>query len=1016
MAASGRTQLTAAKANLTRGIVARLNGVFECELAMHNRTFVGNPRVIERIRLAFPGDSPAPPASAPGPVQNQAAAKLTRDRVRRELAATLAEELMIDSAEIRDSSGFLELGLDSILAVTWIRRLSAQFGIELPATAVYAYPSVGALVDRVVELTRLSASEPLPAPEPVQTPAPVRIAAPADRRGRGPVAIVGASCRFPQSPDLDTFWENIRSGRDCIEEVPADRWDTARHFDPDPLAPGKSYSKWMGNIGDITLFDPLFFNITPREAELMDPQQRLFLEHAWHAIEDAALDPSRLAGTQCGVFVASGPSGYADLIADRNAYSLIGRSGSILGARIAYHLDLRGPCLSIDTACSSSLVAIAEACNSLLLGDSDTAIAGGVCVLIGPSMHVDTSKVSMLSKNGRCYSFDHRANGFVPGEGIGVLLLKRLEDAERDGDAIRAVIRAWGVNQDGRTNGITAPNPQAQSRLIRDVYERSGIDAASIGLIEAHGTGTPLGDPIEIEGLAGAFRGSAGASARCAVGSVKSNVGHTLAAAGVAGAIKAMLALGRREIPPTINFEAPNENLALAGTPFYISNELRAWPDPARGPRRAAVSSFGFSGTNAHLVLEEYPPAADIPRGRIAGPPSLVCALSAVTEDQLAELSGSLANYVSARPELDLEAFAWTLQVGRMAFPCRAAFVFKGRDQLLRGLSERASKPRTASPDLPEPAELWAQGANVDWAALNDSRKPRRIRLPGYPFARGRYWVSPPVPEVRPQPNPPRLHPLIDRNVSTFGSLRFTRRFSGDEPYLTYSQLGADRLLLGLFYPEMARAAAECAGERRVRGVKNLVWGRPAAINGKPRDLTVILSSEEDGFLYRIHADGEDGTPCHLGELILDGDEEFRPEGLDIDRARHLLGSRGVYRDGAELLARLDAPPALHACGCDRNDMYIDPLRLDAIWKLLPRPGRDDVPFPWSLRSAIHNGPLPDELFVHIRAPQLEQGACGEIDVALYDANGVVRLALDGLVTASLGELAEISLDEDFSP
>ncbi len=570
LARQPRERLIAIKAQATLPIVDRLDAVFARELAMHEKTFIGNSRVQERIEQMFP---PVPSAAAFAPAP---AAPTGRAPVRKAVVDSLAEDLMIAVTDIRDGAGFLELGLDSILAVTWIRRLNALLKVELSATAVYAHPTVGALIDHVVGLLPTPAVEtPPPAPIMVQ-PSPVRpqpVVRPARtaRSAADAVAIIGASGRFPKAPDLEAFWDNIRSGRDCISEVPGDRWDVAKYFHPDPLHPGTSYCRWMGAIDDVDRFDVQFFNITPREAELMDPQQRLFLQHAWQAFEDAALDPTALAGSRCGVFVGAGDSGYGDLIDEHNAYSLLGSSGSILGARIAHLLDLRGPCISLDTACSSSLVAIAEACNSLLVGDSDLALAGGVCVLIGPGMFIDTSKVNMLSKDGRCFTFDQRANGFVPGEGVGVLLLKRLEDAERDRDPIHAVIRGWGVNQDGRTNGITAPNPQAQTRLMNEVYGRFGIEPASIGLIEAHGTGTPLGDPIEIEGLTDAFAGLGDRPGTCALGSVKSNVGHLLAAAGVAGAIKAMLAVERGELPPSINFERMNEHISLNNTPFAVN-------------------------------------------------------------------------------------------------------------------------------------------------------------------------------------------------------------------------------------------------------------------------------------------------------------------------------------------------------------------------------------------------------------------------------------------------------------
>ncbi|HBC95018.1 MAG TPA: polyketide synthase, partial [Pelotomaculum sp.] len=305
------------------------------------------------------------------------------------------------------------------------------------------------------------------------------------------------SGRYPDAADLERYLDNLVCAKNSIQEIPYSRWDVNQYFDPRPFQKGKVYCKWLGLLEDIKYFDPLFFNISPTEAELMDPQQRLFLENCWRCIEDAGLNPSSLSGSRFGVFAGCGASNYGQSMSGQklNAQGLMGGSTSILAARISYLLNLKGPSLAIDTACSSSLVAIAEACNSLILQTSDFALAGGVFVSAGPAMHVMTSKAGMLSKDGRCYTFDTRANGFVPGEGVGVILLKRLSDAVRNQDPIYGVIRGWGINQDGKTNGITAPSVNSQILLEKEVYERFNINPETISLVEAHGTGTKLGDP-----------------------------------------------------------------------------------------------------------------------------------------------------------------------------------------------------------------------------------------------------------------------------------------------------------------------------------------------------------------------------------------------------------------------------------------------------------------------------------------------------------------------------------------
>ncbi|WP_261595463.1 SDR family NAD(P)-dependent oxidoreductase, partial [Pseudoalteromonas holothuriae] len=425
---------------------------------------------------------------------------------------------------------------------------------------------------------------------------------------RKDIAIIGMAGQFPGASDIETYWQNIASGRDCVVEVPSWRWSIDALYQDTPCE-GKSISKWMGLLDDADKFDCYFFGISPKEAELMDPQQRLFLEACWACIENAGINVGNISGSRTSVYVGCGTGDYRGQIGDdrHSAQGLVGASTSILSARISYYLNLQGPSVAIDTACSSSLVAIAEACNGLLLNNFDLAIAGGVNVLSGPSMHLMTSSAGMLSPHGRCFSFDSRANGFAPGEGVGALLLKRLSDAQQDNDTIHAVLKGWGTNQDGRSNGIMAPSSVSQVRLQKSVYDQFGIDPQTIGLVEAHGTGTQLGDPIEVAALKESFAEYTNEQHYCALGSVKSNIGHLLTAAGISAVVKVVMALKHKQLPPTINFHTLNENIDLSNSPFFISNTLQPWQIEKGKRRLACVSSFGFSGTNAHLVLQEYP-------------------------------------------------------------------------------------------------------------------------------------------------------------------------------------------------------------------------------------------------------------------------------------------------------------------------------------------------------------------------------------------------------------------------
>ncbi|MCU1245529.1 MAG: hypothetical protein JWN02_1439, partial [Acidobacteria bacterium] len=638
IARGSRRDLIGLKRQLTARVHAPLEEAYRLELAMHEKTFVGQPETLLRIRENFHQELDTPPAegqhvqpeppsllSDEGLMQLGAGNRSSDGDLLRSVSATLrallAGELQMRENDVDENAQFVDLGLDSISGVTWVRKINERYRTAIEATKVYSYPTLIQLsryvreeAERCGSLSSERATPPRPVALPFiehasSTPKIVALASAPARapawRGRtatriaadtsaplrpSPIAVIGMAGQFPQAENLDQFWENIAQGKNCITPVPPKRWDVNAYYQRgEPLA-GKTNSQWAGSVDGYDLFDPLFFNISPTEAESMDPQQRLFLQACWHSIENAGYDARVLSGRKCGVYVGCTNGDYHQLSRAHqlSAQGFTGSAMSILAARVSYFLNLQGACVSIDTACSSALVALAQACDSLTAGSSDLALAGGVYVMTGPEMHIKTAQAAMLSPDGRCYTFDQRANGFVPGEGVGVVLLKRLADAERDGDLIHAVISGWGVNQDGKTNGITAPNPESQARLEQDVYDRHGIDPADLGLIEAHGTGTKLGDPIEVEGLTKAFSKYTRNREYCALGSVKSNIGHSLAAAGIAGALKLILALKHKQLPPTINFERLNEHINLRESPFYINAELRAWE--SRGPARQAAT------------------------------------------------------------------------------------------------------------------------------------------------------------------------------------------------------------------------------------------------------------------------------------------------------------------------------------------------------------------------------------------------------------------------------------------
>jgi microcystin synthetase protein McyG len=502
-----------------------------------------------------------------------------------------------------------------------------------------------------------------------------------------PIAIVGMACRFPGGADTpELYWDLLRAGVDAIVETPRGRWDVEALFDPDPDAPGKLTSAFGGFLPSVDGFDPTVFGIARREVLHMDPQQRLLLEVAWEALENAGIAPDSLSGAAAGIFMGLSGFDYFQLLrhdtTNLDAYAASGVAHSIASGRLAYFLGTHGPALSIDTACSSSLVASHLAVKSLRNGECDLALAGGVNLILSPDTSIALSKARMMAPDGRCKAFDARADGFVRGEGCGVLVLKRVSDARADGDPIVAIIRGSASNQDGRSNGLTAPNGAAQEALLRAALADARVDPATVAYVETHGTGTKLGDPIEALALDAVLGRGRDVGAPLLIGSVKANIGHLEAAAGVAGLMKLALALQRGAIPRQVHFDAPNPHIPWAELRLRVPRAEATWPDAA-GPRLGGVSSFGFSGTNAHLILEEPPPAL---RPRESVRPLHIVTASARSEAALDKLATAYASELS-RPDSVVEAVAHTANAGRAHLGRRIAVVARSSGEAAERLN-----------------------------------------------------------------------------------------------------------------------------------------------------------------------------------------------------------------------------------------------------------------------------------------------------------------------------------------
>ncbi|PPK71409.1 type I polyketide synthase [Actinokineospora auranticolor] len=617
------------------------------------------------------------------------------DVVRTAIAAVLGHD---SAADIDRDRPFTELGFDSLMAVDLRNRLTDRLGTRLPTTIVFDHPTAAALTDHL--RTQLSAVIHSPHPNAPKLSSPAtkpELGGPTaarDQDSSDPVVIVGMACRFPggvRTPD--DLWTLLRDGTDAITEFPTDRgWDPAL-FDPDPDHPGTSTVRHGGFLHDAADFDPTFFGISPREALAVDPQQRLLLHTAWEAVEDAGIDPTTLRGSQSGVFVGVMYSDYGARLhqrpgasGDLEGWLVSGSAGSVASGRVAYTLGLEGPAVTVDTACSSSLVALHQAAQALRAGECDLALAGGATVMASPATFIEFSRQRGLAPDGRCKPFSADADGTAWAEGAGILVLERLSDARRHGHRVLAVVRGSAVNSDGASNGLTAPNGPSQERVIRRALGVAGLRPADIDVLEAHGTGTRLGDPIEAGAVLATYGADRAGRAPLRMGSVKSNLGHTQAAAGVAGVIKLVQAMRHRELPATLHLREPSPHVDWSAGTVVVPAETTPWDTD--GPRRAAVSSFGIGGTNAHVILEEGPDPATPDRPDDGT--TRVWALSAKTPEGLRSQAARLAEHVRTT-DPDLTDLAFSLVTTRTRFPVRGAVVGASREDLLRGLDHLAA-------------------------------------------------------------------------------------------------------------------------------------------------------------------------------------------------------------------------------------------------------------------------------------------------------------------------------------
>ncbi len=850
--------------------------------------------------------------------------------------------------EMHSSEAFEVYGINSVMIVELNKRFEDDFG-SLSKTLFFEYRNAEELADyfienhveKLIEVLGITNQKATLSQQPLLLDNGTRKSMPADdnvlnrpasdllkekkvvepepnlsSHRTDDIAIIGVAGRYPGADTVDEFWDMLKRGIDCVTDMPATRFDVRPLFDADPEQ-NKIYSKRGAFIEDIDKFDAAFFNISPREAELIDPQERLFLEIAWSTIEDAGYTRQSLLDTsdrQVGVFVGALWQPYQAIGAEETLKgNVIAPSGLLysIANRVSYFMNFSGPSLAIDTACSSSLTAVHIACQSLRSGDCKLAIAGGVNLSLHSSKYLFLSQNRFLSTEGLCRSFGDGGDGYVPGEGVGAILLKPLSEAIKDGDSIYAVIKGSSVNHGGKTNGYTVPCPKAQAALIRQVYEKSGINPRTISYIEAHGTGTPLGDPIEITGLQKAFERHTQDKQFCAIGSVKSNIGHLEAAAGIASITKVILQMKKRQLVPSIHSDTLNSNIDFDKTPFRVQRELSEWHLPQvtmngvskEYPRRAGVSSFGAGGSNAHILLEEFEPDT-FDKMAVKTDEKVMVILSAKNDERLVKMVENLLAFLERNLVTgSLTDLAYTLQVSREAMDERLAILVDSFDDLKGKLRAYLIKEKVIAnvyfgnlknhKDLRaifanddelanviqswvtkakyhKLLELWVKGFNIDWYALYAEKKARRISLPTYPFARDRYWLPLEIDQKSKglKIEVSQLHPLVHQNNSSLAVQRFNSLFNGAEFFLNDHIVGYHKILPAVAYIEMFRAVASLSSDEfEPFKLSNLTWLKPILVAGNPEKVIVELAVDEGEFLlqagmeingdFTVHAQGQ---------------------------------------------------------------------------------------------------------------------------------------------------------------
>ncbi|TDR44820.1 acyl transferase domain-containing protein, partial [Tahibacter aquaticus] len=986
-----------------------------------------------------------------------------RDFLREQVLALLADE----AAAFATERPFMEMGVDSAGLLQLQQLLEQECGQRLPTSFFFEFNSVAKVA---VKLGREPA-EPVPSRRAAVTvAAPASAAVPAPQRNapartttaaETDIAVIGLSCRLPGgiSSPVD-LWNVLAEGRCVIGAYPPQRGSW-----PDPAEwPGIDQG---GFVSDADAFDAAFFRISPAEAQLMDPQQRLVLQLAWSCLEDANLRPADIAGSAVGVFVGASNSDYSRLLQDAGveveAHLGVASSLAVIANRVSYFFDLSGPSLLIDTACSSSLVALHTAMQSLRRNECSSALVAGVNLICHPDLSLAYHKAGMLAPDGRCKVFDARANGYVRAEGAVALLIKPLRRAIADGDRVHAVIKGSAINHGGLAGGLTVPNPVKQRELLMAAWDDAGVRARQLSYIEAHGTGTSLGDPIEVQGIQSAYaqHNSAAQRGACGLGSLKSNLGHLESAAGLAGVLKVILAMQHRQLPATVNFGALNPKIEL-GDALYIHDSLRDWNAPVL---LAGVSSFGSGGANAHVVIEEF--VARAAAADDSAPQLFV--LSAPDRERLRAYAQRVLDWCDGAAMGDFAAAMRSWQLGRTPMKARLALKIASFAELKSKLalwlagkdaaqswsgdgmaSASAALWQTRSgrqlieqalheKDLDQLGLLWVSGIDIDWAPLHRSGA-RRASVPTYPFGQERFWIATPAPATKSAAAAVQLHPLLHANVSDMSRQCFRSLLSGAEPFLADHKVrlrGVDeRVLPAVAYLEMARAAVEQATPAAARGavleLRNSVWASPLIVRAAPLPVSIVLAAMPDGEIDFAIASGEgerqnDHCQGRAAYVAAAAPDTLDIAGLRAAMDRGVLAADAVYaafdrmglvygpahravrqvlRGSDALLAQLELPAGVRA---EAGRFVLHPSLLDGALQAcigLAAGSSSQARLPFALETLRIFSACPAAVWAWVRpAPGSSvDAAVSRLDIDLCDADGNVCVQLRGFSARAVGQ------------